>query len=130
MKIEMTDTDLRKLLKTWGYMLRKDGDEYEVYPKGQRGVLSYFTHDRDDALATAEREAKGTFESEISFITYEGVQQALIEWHDTFRASWKEALFTAWWTGNYGRFNHTTVSSTLQKLRNSQASEVINLINY
>ena len=125
---DMTDTDLRKLLKTWGWILRKDGDEYEVYPKGKRGDLSYFTNDRQDALDTAKAEAKSAFEASIRFITYDGVQDALIQWHDTFRASWREALFTAWYTGNYGRFSPTSVSSTLQRLRNTHGGEVINQI--
>lgn len=55
---DMTDKELRKLLKTCGWMLRKDGNEYEVYPKGKRGDLSYFTNDRQDALNTAKNEAK------------------------------------------------------------------------
>jgi len=122
---DMTDKELRKLLKTWGWMLRKDGDEYEVYPKGERGDLSYFTNDRQDALNTAKNEAKYAFEASIRFITYEGVQDALIQWHDTFRASWREALFTAWYTGNYGRFSTTNVSSILQRLRNTNGQDTL-----
>jgi len=128
MPLEMTDTDLRKLLKTWGWMLKKDGDEYEVYPKGERGWLSYFTTDRQDALDTAKRESKSIFEAAISFITYEGVQDALIQWHDTFRSKWRERLFDAWYTGNYGSFNPTDVSSILQRLRNTNGHDTLTQI--
>ena len=127
--IEMTDKELRGFLKTWGWLIKKDGDEYEVYPKGERGTMSYFTTDKQDALATAKREATAMFADRISFITYEDgkVQDALLQWFDHARADWKTALASAWYTGNYGRLVNTSTAATLQRLRNRDAN-IINII--
>ena len=102
---EMTDKELRKLLKTWGWMLKKDGDQYEVHPKGERGDWSYFTTDKVDALGTAAAESRAMFNTHLRHITNEEVKGALLLWFSTFRAGWRERLFDAWYTGNYGIYN-------------------------
>ena len=122
---EMTDKELRKLLKTWGWMLKKDGDQYEVYPKGERGDWSYFTTDKMDALGTAAAESRAMFNTHLRHITNEEVNGALLLWFSTFRAGWRERLFDAWYTGNYGIYNTHDVSSILQRLRNTNGQDTL-----
>jgi hypothetical protein len=82
---EMTDKELRKLLKTWGWMLKKDGDQYEVYPKGERGSWSYFTTDKMDALGTAAAESRAMFNNNLRHITNDEVKGALLLWFSTLQ---------------------------------------------
>jgi hypothetical protein len=125
---EMTDKELRKLLKTWGWMLKKDGDQYEVYPKGERGSWSYFTTDKMDALGTAAAESRAMFNNNLRHITNDEVKGALLLWFSTFRSKWRERLFDAWYTGNYGSYNTQDVSSILQRLRNTNGHDTLTKI--
>jgi len=117
---DLTLADLRRYARTYGWLVKVDGDELEVYRSGHRGNASYFTDDRDDALATIKAQATSLFTTALclSSLTDEATFDALIEWYSTHRAAWHRELRDAWYSGNYGRFASKDVSSILQRLRN------------
>ena len=117
---DLTLADLRRYARTYGWLVKVDGDELEVYRSGHRGNASYFTDDRDDALATIKAEATSLFTTALfhSTLTDEATREALLEWYSTHRAAWHRELRGAWYSGNYGRFSSNDVSSILQRLRN------------
>ena len=126
--VEMSLVELRRVLKTWGYCLKKDGDELEIYPKGKRGALSYFTDDKNDARFTAAAEAAQTFTRSleaVSEITTEETREALVEWFRYHRADWMDKLQSAWYSGGYVGFQGTNVEGTLQRLRNTNGRDVL-----
>jgi hypothetical protein len=117
--IKLSKQEVTKLVKKWGYTARFEGDEVEVHPHGGRGFFSYYTTDRADAVATARAEAVRKFTAWVdSGKLNEETRGALVKWFETHGVHWKEELFKAWITGNYGRHASDNVSSTLQQLRN------------
>jgi hypothetical protein len=120
MKFATTIAEARERLARVGYSLRKKDGEFEVFPKGKPGPLSYFTNDLDDAVGTARAEVERAFKAKVDPLPIPTeAKTALCMWHRSHGVEWKEELYHAWITGNYGTFAHDNVSSTLQRLRNS-----------
>ena len=121
----VTIKELKDGLKKWGRLMKIEGEEIEVYPKGKRGALSYFTDDRLDALSTARKEALSTFEMSLDWITNEHVEAALYAWYSLHGSTWKSELLRAWSNGNYGKLTMTPHAGNLQRFRNADGHEAI-----
>jgi len=52
-----TMTELRKKMPA-GWVIKKEDDEYAVYPRGEREPRAYYTNDWQDAINTAHAEAR------------------------------------------------------------------------
>lgn len=127
---KITQAEARKTLASIGYQLKVADGEFEVYPKGQRGEKSYFTNDLIDAINSARFSRKHEFAESIKDIpTVAEVKAALVEWYSFHHGEWKNALYNAWFNGNYGgRFANTNVASILQAFRNTNGHEVVSKI--
>lgn len=131
----ITQTEARERLKGLGYQLRKTDGEFEIYPKGQRGALSYFTDDLQDAIDTARAETTQRFTVAVRNVAHPQFHQhhreALITWHGRHGAQWRDELLSAWYTGNYG-FSFANraenVDGNLQQLRNTCGREILDLL--
>jgi len=119
--------NVKDVAKKFGYTVRKNDNELELYPKGQRGDKSYYTDDYGDAICTVRAMAQYNFKQAIEDeINSEELASALCEWFKAHGDSWKDALYNAWYTGSYGStFATNNVSSVLQKFRNGNGHEVV-----
>jgi len=121
--IKHTATSARPFLKAAGYMLKHEDGEWEIYPKGRRGDQSYFTGSLCDAVATARFDRTREFARAILHLDlHNDIKEALKDWHAIHFSGWKDALYKAWYTGNYNRFEK---SHLLQRLRNTNGHDVI-----
>jgi hypothetical protein len=123
-----TKAEATKIIAAYGYTLRKDGDEFEVYPKGFRAT-AYFTDCILDAISTTKLIAISDFKQRLSFAGITGeVAEALAAWYAYHKKDWKQNLQQAWYTGAYAGFSTKDESSTLQRFRNSGGQFLISHI--
>ena len=116
--IQPSQKDVMALIKKWGYLAKFGDGQVEIYPKGKRGLCSYFASDKQDAVRTAREEAIAAFRANLEATGLEVWQRdALASWFARMGIQWRDALYNAWFTGNY---QGSAVSSELQALRNSR----------
>lgn len=126
MQLKRSLKELKAACSRVNHVLVKDGDEYEVYPRGKRGAASYFTTDASDAVTTAQAEFIRDYRAKVAASAVHALlQPALCEWINAYGNEWKELLYQAWINGNYRSFRNTNTESSLQKLRNTNGHEAI-----
>lgn len=121
----LTLTDLKQAAKNREYIVKKLDGEIEIYPKGKRGVASYFTADTVDAFQTMRLDFVQRQTDRIKDVTRKfnidpllEAEKALIQYAAASgRYDWTNRLFDDWY-----RAGSTTVDSdtyaTLHRLRN------------
>ncbi len=116
--IQPSQKEVKTLVKKWGYLAKFSDGEVEIFPKGKRGACSYYASDKQDAVRTAREEAIAAFRASLEATGLELWQRdALASWFERTGIQWRDALYDAWFTGNY---RGSAASSELQALRNSR----------
>ena len=133
---KMTKSELTDRAKNLGYSIKILDGEIEAYPKGMRGDASIFESDDADGsgrvsiIATIKADRASRFAAKLEGQPIdEEAKQALIEWHAYHGTEWLDKLlWQAWFNGRYDGFSTSNVSSTLQRLRNTNGHSVIKAI--
>ena len=123
----MTLAELKKAAKTRNFVVRKDGDEIEIYPKGRRGDQSYFGEDTADMFATMNINFEWSFEkgfdgaaAECPVFQTEEIKDAFMDLCKRYHGKWMEKLRLQWMRGQ--KVSSTSEQqSWLQRVRNFQA---------
>ena len=119
----LTLTDLKTAAKQRGYTVNKIDGEIEIYPKGKRGVASYFTPDTVDAFQTmrldfVQRQTDRIKEVTARFHPLPEAEEALIQYAAASgRYDWTNRLFDDWYRAGSTTVDSNTYS-TLHRLRN------------
>ena len=136
--IKLSIAEVRSALADFDYTLAKNGGELEARPKGTRrgGDLAVFEHDDEDGsgrralIATVREEAKRTFARKLEGLPVnDETKEALKAWFAWHGREWRDKLlYQAWMYGRYDCPPNNDVSSTLQRLRNTNGHRVLEMI--
>jgi hypothetical protein len=109
----------------YGYSVKKECGEFRAYPKG-KPELDIFEANGWDLFQTVRASAIHAFTVKVDNCeSLEGKSEsrdALVAWFESEGADWKNALYKAWYNGNYSGHSY---SGELQQLRNSIGYDVL-----